>query len=93
LPEVPRRPVVVLSRDLAIERLRRTIIAPCTTNIRGLTSEVVLEPHEDPIPEPCAINLDSLESIGIGLLIDRIGQLSDARMHEVCSAISFAVGC
>ena len=84
---------MILSRDLAIEHLRRTIIAPCTTNIRGLTSEVVLEPGEDPIPESCAINLDSLENVGIGLLIDRIGQLSDERMREVCSAIDFAVGC
>jgi len=84
---------VVLSRDVAIERLRRTIIAPCTTNIRGLPSEVVLEPREDPIPKACAINLDSLENVEIALLVDRIGHLSDGRMREVCSALAVAVGC
>jgi mRNA interferase MazF len=48
-PEIGRRPVVVLSRDVAIPRLRRALIAPCTTTIRGLASEVVLEPGEDPV--------------------------------------------
>ena len=43
LPEISRRPVVVLSRDAAIPRLRRALIAPCTTTIRGLASEVLLE--------------------------------------------------
>jgi len=42
LPDLGRRPVVVLSRDAAIPRLRRAIIAPCTTTIRGLASEVLL---------------------------------------------------
>src|SRR3954451_18549653 len=43
LAEIGRRPVVVLSRDAAIPRLRRVLVAPCTTTIRGLASEVVLE--------------------------------------------------
>lgn len=44
LPDIGSRPVVALSRDVAIPRLGRTLIAPCTTTIRGLPSEVVLEP-------------------------------------------------
>ncbi|MGH9131747.1 MAG: type II toxin-antitoxin system PemK/MazF family toxin, partial [Acidimicrobiales bacterium] len=47
LADVGGRPVVVLSRDAAILRLRRALVAPCTTNVRGLASEVVLEPGED----------------------------------------------
>ncbi|HWI02833.1 MAG TPA: type II toxin-antitoxin system PemK/MazF family toxin, partial [Acidimicrobiales bacterium] len=43
LADIGRRPVVVLSRDAAIPRLRRALVAPCTTNIRGLPSEVLLE--------------------------------------------------
>jgi mRNA interferase MazF len=42
LPDIGQRPVVVLSRDAAIPRLRRAVVAPCTTTIRGLPSEVVL---------------------------------------------------
>ena len=48
--ETGRRPVVVLSGDVAIPRFRRAVVAPCTTMIRGLVSEVVLEPGDDPIP-------------------------------------------
>lgn len=93
LPEVPRRPVVVLSRDVAIPRLRRAVIAPCTTNIRGLPSEVVLDPAADPIPRPSAVNLDSMESVSVGTLTQRLGRLSDERMRQVCEALNVAVSC
>ncbi len=93
LSDVGRRPVVVLSRDVAISRLRRAVIAPCTTNIRGLSSEVVLNPEDDPVPRPSAVNLDSVESVSVGVLVERLGRLSDARMREVCSALGVAVGC
>ena len=93
LPEVGRRPVVVLSRDAAIPRLRRTLVAPCTTNVRGLPSEVVLDPDADPVPRRSAANLDSVESVSIAVLVERLGRLSDARMREICDALEVAVGC
>ena len=93
LPQVGRRPVVVLSRDAAIPRLRRTLIGPCTTVVRGLASEVVLEPDTDPIPRRSAINLDSVESVSVGVLAQRIGRLSDNRMRQVCAALEVAVAC
>ena len=92
-PEIGRRPVVVLSRDAAIPRLRRALIAPCTTNVRGLPSEVVLEPDDDPVPRRCAVNLDSVESVSVAVLVDRLGRLSDARMREICAALEVAVDC
>ena len=85
--------MVVLSRDAAIPRLRRSLVAPCTTTIRGLASEVVLEPGDDPIPRRSAINLDSVESVSIGVLVERLGRLSDARMRDVCAALEVAVDC
>ena len=93
LPEAGRRPVVVLSRDAAIPRHRRTLVAPCTTTIRGLVSEVVVEPAEDPVPRRCAINLDSVERVSLGVLVDRLGRLSDSRMRQVCDALAVAVDC
>ncbi|MFN0154481.1 MAG: type II toxin-antitoxin system PemK/MazF family toxin [Gaiella sp.] len=93
LAEIGRRPVVVLSRDAAIPRLRRTLVAPCTTTIRGLPSEVVLEPDEDPIERRCAVNLDSVESVSVGTLVERIGALSGDRMRELCTALAIAVDC
>jgi mRNA interferase MazF len=92
-PDVGRRPVVVLSRDAAVPRLRRALVAPCTTTVRGLPSEVVLEPGDDPVPRRSAVNLDSVESVSIGLLVDRLGRLSDQRMREICAALAVAVGC
>ncbi len=93
LPEVRRRPVVVLSRDAAIPRLRRTLIGPCTTTIRGIPSEVLLEPGKDPVPQTSVVNLDSVESVSLGTLVQRLGRLSDGRMRQVCNALEVAVAC
>jgi len=93
LPDIGRRPVIVLSRDAAIPRLGRTLIAPCTTTIRGLPSEVALEPGVDPVPRPSAVNLDSVESVSVAVLVDRLGRLSDDKIREVCAALSVAVDC
>lgn len=93
LAHVSRRPVVVLSRDAAIPRLRRALVAPCTTTIRGLASEVQLVPGEDPIPLESAVNLDSVESVSVGTLTERLGSLGDGRMREICAALAVAVDC
>jgi mRNA interferase MazF len=93
LAEIGRRPVVILSRDAAIPRLRRALVAPCTTTIRSLPSEVVLEPGDDPVPRRCVVNLDSVEGVSIGVLVERLGRLADARMREICAALAVAVDC
>ena len=93
LAEAGRRPVVVLSRDAAIPRLRRALVAPCTTTIRSLASEVVLEPGDDPIPLRSAVNLDSVESVSVDALVERLGRLADAHMREICVALDVAVDC
>jgi mRNA interferase MazF len=93
LPEIARRPVVVLSRDAAIPRLRRVLVAPCTTTLRGLPSEVALEPGVDPVPRRSAVNLDSVESVSVGVLVQRLGRLGDERMAQICAALNVAVAC
>jgi mRNA interferase MazF len=93
LPEIGRRPVVVLSRDAAIPRLRRALIGPCTTTVRGLASEVPLEAGLDPVPLDSAVNLDSVESVPVATLVERLGRLSDERMRQVCAALATAVAC
>lgn len=87
------RPVVVLSRDAAIPRLRRTLVAPCTTTVRGLPSEVVLEPGDDPVRRRSAVSLDSVDNVPIGALTERLGRLSDPRMEQICAALEVAVDC
>lgn len=93
MAEIGRRPVVVLSRDAAIPRLLRALVAPCTTTIRGLASEVVLEPDFDPIPRRSAVNLDSVDSVPVAALVDRLGRLADTRMRAICAALQVAVDC
>lgn len=93
LPEISRRPVVVLSRDAAIPSLRRTLVAPCTTTIRGLESEVILDSLKDPIPRRSAVNLDSVENVSIGSLTERLGRLTADRMDRICKALAVAVDC
>jgi mRNA interferase MazF len=93
MAEIGRRPVVVLSRDAVIPRHRRVLVAPCTTTIRGLVSEVCLEPGTDPVPRRSAVNLDSVESVSIAVLTERIGRLADTRMRHICDALAVAVDC
>ncbi len=93
LADIGRRPVVVLTRDVAIPRMRRALVAPCTTTIRGLPSEVLLEPGDDPVPRRSVVNLDSVESVAVSVLVERLGRLADARMQEVCAALEVAVDC
>jgi mRNA interferase MazF len=69
------------------------LVAPCTTTIRALASEVVLEPGDDPIPLRSAVNLDSVESVSVAVLVGRLGRLADARMRQICGALEVAVGC
>lgn len=93
MAEIGRRPVVVLSRDAVIPRLRRVLVAPCTTTIRGLPSEVLLEPGDDPVPLRSTVNLDSVESVSVAILVERLGRLAEARMREICAALAVAVDC
>jgi mRNA interferase MazF len=52
---------------------------------------VVLDPAEDPVPRRSAVNLDSIESVAVAVLVERIGRLADIRMEEVCAALEVAV--
>lgn len=67
--------------------------AALTTTIRNLPSEVVLEPGSDPVPKLSAVNLDSVGSVSLGVLVERLGRLGDERMRAVCDALSVAVAC
>lgn len=92
-PDIGRRPVVVLSRDKAIAARGVAIVAPCSTTIRGLPSEVELDPGTDPVTRSCVVALDSLESLTLGVFIERIGRLEPQRMRQVCAALAVAVDC
>jgi mRNA interferase MazF len=54
---------------------------------------VLLEPGEDPVPRTSVVNLDSVESVSLATLVERLGRLSDERMRQICSALAVAVAC
>lgn len=87
-----RRPVVVLTRDSAITYLSAVTVAPITSTIRGIASEVQLI-EEDGLKAPCAVNLHNLVTVPKGWLGRRVAVLSPERLEEICSALGFALGC
>lgn len=93
LDEAGARPVVVVSRDAAITGRRRALVAACSTVVRGLPSEVLLEPGEEPVHRRCAAQLDALTDLPVTVLTRRLGRLSDEAMRQLCAALSVAAGC
>jgi mRNA interferase MazF len=86
------RPVLILTRGSAIPYLSRVTVAPITSTIRGVPSEVALGP-EDGLRQSCVANLHNVMTVSQQGLGRRLAQLSSQRMREVCSALNFALGC
>ena len=91
-PADKQRPVVVLTRDTAIGHLSTVTIAPITSTIRGVPSEVVLD-IDDGMKAPCAVNLHNAVTISQHRLSRRLARLGVRRMNEVCLALRFSLGC
>ncbi len=87
-----KRPALVLTRNSAIAYLSTVTVAPVTSTIRGVPSEVVLN-EEDGMKSPCAVNLHNAVTVSQQRLGKRVAQLSSARMNEVCAALRFSLGC
>ncbi len=86
-----RRPVVILTRDSAIPYLTSITIAPITTMIRSIPSEVFLS-EEDGLATECAANCDNLQTIPKSKLGSYITHLSPAKVIELREAVLFALG-
>ena len=84
------RPVLILSRDPVIEYLGEVTIAPITTTIRDIPSEVFLT-KADGLPRECVVNCDHLQTVSKGKIGSLIATLSISKMTEVAEAISFAL--
>lgn len=85
------RPVLILTRDSILDYLGEVTIAPITSTIRDIPSEVVLT-EADGMRNDCAVNLDHVQTVGKGRLGALVTTLSKARMQEVRSALLFALG-
>jgi mRNA interferase MazF len=91
-PPDKKRPVVVLTRNSAIGYLSTVTVAPITSTIRGVPSEVILD-EEDGMKAPCAVNLHNAVTVSQERLGKRLAQLSSMRMNGVCAALRFSLGC
>ncbi|TET15093.1 MAG: type II toxin-antitoxin system PemK/MazF family toxin [Actinobacteria bacterium] len=86
-----KRPVVILTRNSIIEFLGEVTVAPITSVIRNIPSEVFLSIN-DGMPKNCAINLDHIQTVSKSKIGSLIATLSSEKMSELRSAILFALG-
>jgi mRNA interferase MazF len=92
-PAAGRRPFLILTRNEAIAVLNQVLAVPATTNVRGIPTEVELDPQRDGVPRPCALALDNVTTIRTSLCTERISALDPVRMREVCEALRAASAC
>ena len=86
------RPVLILTRDSALRYLSTVTIAPFTSTVRGVPSEILLD-EDDGMKHRCAVNLHNAVTVSQKRLGKRVAQLSARRMSELCTALRFSLGC
>lgn len=91
-PPWGRRPVPLLSLDEADQYLNAVVVAPLTTRVRGIASEVPLDPDADGVTRPCAASLDNIQQIRKAWLERPIALLRPEKIEAVDRAIHFALG-
>ncbi len=87
-----RRPVLLLTRNAALSFLTGITVAPITTTVRNIPTEVLLTPAEDGTPQLCVVNVDNLQTVQKAQVGSIITTLDPQRMAEVEQAICFALG-
>jgi len=90
-PVAGRRPVLLLSRDEAYSVRELITVAPATTRVRHIPSEVALN-ADDGLPKPCVINLDTITTIAKTSLRENLTTLSPEKLSAVTIALHFALG-
>ena len=85
-----KRPVLIPTRNSALEFLGEVTVAPITSNIRDIPSEVLLT-NADGMSRDCVVNLDHLQTVSRGKIGSLITTLSAAKMQQVQSSLMFAL--
>jgi mRNA interferase MazF len=85
------RPVLILTRDSALEFLGEVTVAPITTTIRDIPSEVLLT-KVDGMPRDCAVNFDHLQTVSKGKIGSLIATLSSSKLQQMRPCVLFALG-
>jgi mRNA interferase MazF len=87
-----QRPVLILTRDSAIGHLATVTVAPITSTVRNVPTEVILDVDDD-MKSPCAVNVHNAVTVSQERLSRRVASLSNERLRDVCSALRFSLGC
>ena len=86
------RPVLVLTRDPVADRIGRVVVAVLTRTVRGLVSELPLNPA-DGLPTDCVVNFDNIHTVPRDAFRRRVATLTPSRMAEACRTLQAAAGC
>ena len=86
-----KRPVLILSRESVLEYLGEVTIAPVTSTIRNIPSEVILT-ENDGMPRECAIKFDHIQTVSKGKIGAYITSLSQTGLAQAKTAVLFALG-
>ena len=86
-----KQAVLILTRDSALEFLGEVTVAPITTTIRDIPSEVLLT-KADGVPRDCAVNFDHLQTVSKGKIGSLIATLSSSKMQQMRPCLLFALG-
>ena len=92
VPGDKRRPVVVLTRSSVLPRLTTILVAPVTTRVREIPTEVPLGPAQG-LARRCVANFDNILPLAKEKLIQHVGCLGAPEMRRACAAARFAIQC
>lgn len=91
-PEEKGRPFLVVSRDAANRVMQRVLVAPVTTRVRGVPSELTLGESEG-LPVPSVASFDNIRPFPKAMLVRRLGALAADRRHDLCAVAGATLDC
>jgi mRNA interferase MazF len=87
------RPVLILTRDPVASRIGAVVAVQLTTRIRGLSSELLLDPLDDGVPTECVANFDNIVTLRREAFRTYVTTISDRKLHQACAVLNAALGC
>ncbi len=83
------RPALILTRDAARGAMTKVTVAPITTTIRGLSSEVRVGP-ENGLDSDCVVSLDNVLTVPVNVLGRTVGHLHAEQEARLARAVVLA---
>jgi mRNA interferase MazF len=91
-PDEKGRPFLVVSRDAANLVMGRVLVAPVTSRVREVPSELALGVDEG-LPRPSVASFDNIRPFPKSMLVRRLGVLGASRRHELCAVAAVTLDC